>query len=188
MLSRLVLVALGALAATSLAPTRAAAHEPGAHVHGVAELHVAIDGRALEIDLESPLDNLLGFEHPPRSDSERAAVRAMAARLRQAQTMFVTPAAAQCKTTKVRLASAALPAELLGETPAAAGAATKDADGHADLDASFSFECQAPERLKGMEVGLMQAFAGFHRINVAVAGPRGQSAAVLTPGRRALSW
>ena len=188
MLSRFVFVALGALAAASLVPKGAAAHEPGAHVHGVAELHVAIDGHALEIDLESPLDNLLGFEHPPRSDSERAAVRAMAARLRQAQTMFVTSAAAQCKTTKVQLASAALPAELLGETPAAAGAATQDADGHADLDASFSFECQAPERLKGMEVGLMQAFAGFRRINVSVAGPRGQSSVVLTPGQRTVAW
>ena len=181
-------LALGVLCAAALAPARARAHEPGAHVHGVAELRIAIDGPLLEIDLESPLDNLLGFEHAPRSDRERAAVRAMAARLRQAQTMFVATAAARCKPTKVRLESSALPAELLGEAPPASADTSKDPDGHADLDATFTFQCEAPERLQGVDVGLMQAFKGLRRINVSVAAPKGQSAVVLTPGVRAVRW
>lgn len=177
-----------ALLVMPLASRPAGAHEPGAHVHGVAQIGVAIDGEQLEISLESPLANLLGFEHPPRTDEQRAAVRAMAARLRQAQSLFVPTPAARCALKTVQLASAALPADLLGRALAAAGDATRDADGHADLDATFTFACLAPGQLAGMDVSLMQAFSGFHQLNVSVAGPRGQSAAVLTPGQHRLAW
>ncbi|MGB0128732.1 MAG: DUF2796 domain-containing protein [Rhodocyclaceae bacterium] len=39
-----------------------------AHEHGVAKLDVASDGGALAINVESPLDNRVGFEHAPRTD------------------------------------------------------------------------------------------------------------------------
>jgi hypothetical protein len=189
MLNRLPPLAIPVLGCLVLiAPTGVSAHEPGAHVHGVAELHVAVDGPQLEIGLESPLDNVLGFEHPPRTDKQRAAVRAMAGKLRQAQTIFVPTASAQCTLASVQLVSAALPAELLGEAKAAAAEGTKDEDGHADLDATFTFRCATPAQLTGMDVGLMQAFPGFRKLNVSVAGPKGQSATVLTPGKRAVGW
>ena len=161
-------------------PTMASAHEPGAHVHGVAELRVSIDGGELEIALESPLDNMLGFEHAPRTDEQRAAVRTMAAKLRQAQTLFTPTAGAQCALASVQLASAALPADLLGEPKPAAPDAAQDEDGHADLDATFSWRCTAPEQLKGMDVGLIQAFPGVRKLNVQVVGPKGQSATMLS--------
>lgn len=189
MLNRLPSLALATLACpVLLAPLGVSAHEPGAHVHGVAELRVAVDGPQLEIDLESPLDNVLGFEHAPRTDKQRAAVRAMAGKLRQAQTLFVPTAAGQCILASVQLSSAALPADLLGETGPAAVEASKDQDGHADLDASFTFKCAAPLQLQGMDVKLLEAFPGFRKLNVSVAGPKGQSATVLTSGRRAVGW
>jgi len=176
------------LACVALGSPAAATPAPGAHAHGVAELRVVVDGAQLDIALESPLDNLLGFERPPRTDRERAAVRAMAAKLRQAQTLFVPTAAAQCTLAAVQLSSAALPADLLGEPKAAAVDAKMDDDGHADLDASFSFKCATPARLVGMEVGLMSAFPKFRKLNVQLVGPKGQSATVLRPGKRTVAW
>ena len=166
----------------------AIAHEPGAHVHGTAELQVAIDGNQLTISFESPLDNLIGFEHPPRTDKERSAVKRMATRLRQAQTLFVTTPAAQCTLASVQLVSAALPADLLGETKPTKADGAKEEEGHADLDAAFTFNCANISQLKGMDVGLMPAFPGLRKLNVQVVGPRGQSATVLVPGKRALAW
>lgn len=189
MLNRRPSLAAAVLACLALqAPPGVQAHEPGAHVHGVAELSVAVDGPQLEIGLESPLDNVLGFEHVPRTDKQRAAVRAMAGKLRQAQTLFVPTAAAQCTLAEVQLSSAALPAELLGQAKPATGDAPKDEDGHADLDATFTFKCAVPAQLKGMDVVLMQAFPGFRKLNVSVAGPKGQSAMVLAPGKQVVSW
>ena len=176
-----------ALLAVAL-PTSILAAEPGPHSHGTAELRVAVDANQLEISLESPLDSLLGFEHAPRNAAERAAVRAMSAKLRQAQTLFIPTGAAQCRLSSVKLSSAALPADLLGEPRPAKPEATKDEDGHADLDATFAFNCAAPTQLRGMEVALMSAFSGLRKLNVQVVGPRGQSAMLLVPGKRNVNW
>lgn len=48
----------------------------GAHVHGQAELMIAADGEALEIELISPAMNLVGFEHKAKSKQEVEAVNA----------------------------------------------------------------------------------------------------------------
>ncbi|MFC4725766.1 DUF2796 domain-containing protein [Glycocaulis abyssi] len=83
-MKRLVLATL--LAGTALtAPSLAQDHEhrhAGTHVHGLAELAVAInpDG-TLVAELESPLYNLIGFERAPRNADEYALVAAAIAAL-----------------------------------------------------------------------------------------------------------
>ena len=163
--------------------TQGFAKEPGAHAHGQAELRVAVDGNQLEVTLESPLDNVLGFERAPRNDKERSAVRAMALKLRQAQTLFVPTPEARCTLASVQIASAVLAPQLLGE---ASSATTPGAnpDGHADLDATFQWRCTEPAQLTSLDVRLMQAFSGLRKLNVQVAGPRGQSAMQVSHGQR----
>lgn len=167
----------------------AQAVEPGAHVHGVAELRIVVDGARLDVALETPLDNVLGFEKAPRTEPQRAAVRALAGKLRQPQLLQPTPAA-RCQPASTRLQSAVLPPELLGESgpPAAKGKESAEGDDHADLDASFSWQCAVPAELKGLRVGLMQTFPGIRRIDVQVVGPRGQSATRLIPGKADIAW
>lgn len=175
-----------ALASCALAlPLLAQARGP--HVHGAAELSVTIEGNRLDIELDSPLENLAGFEHAPRTDKQRAAVRAMAAKLRQAQALFAPTAAAECAPAAVRLSSAVLPGELLGEEAAAASRSGAD-KGHADLVAAFAFQCVHIDRLQGLETSLLQAFPGIGKLKVQVAGPRGQSATVLQKGRTSVRW
>ena len=53
--------------------------------------------------MEAPLDNLLGFERAPRTDSERKAAAEVLARLRnpnQGKALFSADAAAQCTLSK----------------------------------------------------------------------------------------
>lgn len=42
-----------------------------AHEHGSATLSLAYDNTSVEIELESPADSVLGFEHAPKSDKEK---------------------------------------------------------------------------------------------------------------------
>ncbi|MGP1275757.1 MAG: ZrgA family zinc uptake protein [Caulobacterales bacterium] len=82
-MKRLMLAAL--LAGTAIAPALAQEHEhrhAGTHVHGLAELAVAVnpDG-TLVAEMESPLYNLIGFERAPRDDAEYALVAAALAKL-----------------------------------------------------------------------------------------------------------
>lgn len=155
----------------------ATAHEPGAHVHGIAKLQVAVDGNILTLGFESPLDNLLGFEHMPRNDKQKAAVRAMAERLNKPETLFLPTLAARCVPVSAKLESPVLEPEK-----------KTGGDGHADLDADFVFKCAQPGELRGMEVKLFDAFANLRRLDVQVAGARGQAAVRLTPAQRQISW
>lgn len=171
-------------------PNHASAEAPDAHQHGVAEMRIVIDGSRLEVALETPLDNVVGFEHAPRNDRQRDAVRAMAAKLRQPQ-MFVPTPAARCKAVSTKLESEVLPAELLGESGPVKPASVQPAaqgEEHADLDATFIWNCEAPVQLKGLDTGLMQAFRGLRQVNVQVVGPAGQSATRLKQGQRSLAW
>lgn len=158
-------------------PMVALSHEPGAHVHGVAKLQVAVDGNTLTLDFESPLDSLLGFEHMPRNEKQKAAVRAMAERLNKPGGLFLPSPAASCTVQSVKL-----------ESPVLEPAKKNDGDGHADLDAEFIFKCAQPNELHGMEVKLFDAFSNLRRLDVQVATARGQTAARLTPAQRHVSW
>lgn len=170
-----------------MALSTAHAGGPGAHVHGKAELEVAVDGAHLEIRLAAPLDSLVGFEHAPRNDKQRATAKAAVERLRKPEALFVPTPAASCTPAKLTLESAALSSELLGE-PAPAATAGRHGSEHADLDGTFLFRCAAPDRLQGLEVNLLQAFPRMRQLKVQVAGPRGQAATVLVPGRTSVRW
>lgn len=154
-----------------------------AHVHGQASLSVAVDGNTLNIALESPLDNVLGFERAPRTEAERQRVRDAVAQLREGASMFAFDPAAQCSLQSVELDSEALAPELLGKPAAAKEAHVHGKDGHqhADMDVDYVFTCRQMSALSGIEVGLFKAFPKMKRLSVQVAGKGGQSAQRLTP-------
>ena len=149
--------------------TLTAAQGASPHEHGVARLDVAVDAGRVRIELDTPLDNLLGFERAPRSDAERAKVSALVARLRAGDTLFRIDAAAGCKLSKVDLVSPPLG---LGKEAAAAGE-------HGDLNGSYEFLCANGARAGFLEVGLFDAFPALKRIDLQVATSKGQLKAVL---------
>jgi hypothetical protein len=89
------------------------AYGAGPHVHGAATLEIAIDGAAVQINLNSPLDSLLGFERAPRNQKERQAARIMASKLHQADSLFIFTPTAECRLKSARLESPLLPLEQL---------------------------------------------------------------------------
>ena len=182
------------------------AHEPGAHVHGRAALEIAIDGAAVQVNLNSPLDNLVGFEHAPRNEKERQAVKAMASKFNQADSLFIFTTGAQCRVESIHLASSVFSPDLLtgaadsgksvdkntgknsGASETSPSASSAAADGHAELEATWQFQCAKPQALQGVDVRLFQLFPGLRRLDAAVAGPKGQSSAKLSPESTRLKW
>jgi len=164
-----------------------------AHSHGVAALNIALDSKGLSLQLEIPLDSLVGFERAPRNAREEQAVRDAAARLRAAESLFGIDASVRCGPAKVELASAALPAVLLDPAakPAAATAQppAKGGGEHADLDASYVFACEQAGALAKLDLGgLFKAFPRLRNIEAQVAGPKGQSKRKVTRSRPELAW
>ncbi len=147
-----------------------AAHGQG-HEHGAARLDLALEGRLLSLQLEAPLEALLGFERAPRNDAERRLVDVAVARLKASDRLFMPDAAGACALRRVELTS---PVLKLGA--GAGGAHGKPAGaGHADLDAIIEFDCKDPTKLSFIEVALFEAFPKMQRIDVQVATDKGQS-------------
>ena len=175
-----------ASAAFALAATGAAAAPP--HVHGAAAVDVALDGRRLEIDVDSPLDNLAGFEHAPRSAKEREAIDRMVASFARPEALFAPSTAAACAVKSVQLASPVIDASLLaahGVTALPAAQSHEEA-GHADLDAAIVFDCARPEALERLEVRMFAAFPRVLRVDAQVVTSERQFAARLTASANAI--
>ena len=149
----------------------AGAFAHGPHEHGVARLDVAVEPGRVTLLLESPLANLVGFEHAPRTGAERLHVDATLNILNAAATLFKIDPAAGCTPGPVELNAAALADDKPGAPPAEAG--------HADLDASYSFKCKkvAPAFI---DIGLFATFPGVQRIDVQLITGNAQSKRTLT--------
>lgn len=91
-----------ALAATLLAGAAFAAsdgerREHDAHEHGHGALDIVVEGEELVIELRIPAVNVVGFEHAPKNDAEREAVRRALVPFGDATSLFVLPAEAECE-------------------------------------------------------------------------------------------
>jgi len=154
------------LSALALGPVWAQ-HGAHAHSHGLVRLDVALDAGSVSLQLDAPLDSLLGFERAPRTDAERRAVEALRAQLAQPDKLFGLDAAAGCSGQLPQLVSPVL--------DAAAAAAAAKPDDHADLQAAYLFRCRQPGVLKVIDLsGLLAAFNRIQRIEVQAVTPAGQ--------------
>ncbi|SDS81946.1 Protein of unknown function [Halopseudomonas sabulinigri] len=167
----------------------------GAHEHGVASLNLAIEGAQVQLELDSPAMNLLGFEHAAHSPDDIAKVKAVQAQLQQADQLFRFPAAADCT-----LASADLDSPLFATQHDAEhehedhdhdGAHDHDeepAHHHADIEASYTFNCAEPDQLTHLELPLFAVYPGLERINLQGITPKGQMGAELTAERATVQF
>ncbi len=155
-------------------------HEHGsldAHEHGVGRLNAVLDGKALELELESPAMNLVGFEHLATTDADKAKVAAARKQLEQPLVLFSLPKAAGCVVSTQELES-----PLFGDKPDddhdhatdGKGAAAHDHD-HSEIHAHYQFTCANPTALKNLDLAnIFKTFPATQKIQVQLIGPSGQ--------------
>jgi len=87
-----------ALVAVSINPLNAAENrQHDAHEHGAAMLGMAQQGKLIQMELDSPAFNMVGFEHTPSNANEAEKVALMLAQLKMGSILFTFPAAAKCQ-------------------------------------------------------------------------------------------
>jgi hypothetical protein len=149
----------------------------------VASLNVTLDGQTLEIQLESPAMNLVGFEHEAKSDADKAKVATARKHLEQPQALFALPIEAKCALQESDLNSPLFGGHEHEEHEHA------DEHGHSDIDASYRFACANAEALQTLELGsFFGTFPGTEKLEVQLIGPSGQQGAELTPKSSRLSF
>lgn len=159
-----------------------------AHEHGVAKLNVVLDGNTLELELDSPAMNLVGFEHAASTDADKAKVAAARQQLEQPLKLFGLAQAAGCKDEAQELQS-----PLFGD----AAHADDDDDAHehehghqhADVNAHYQFTCATPAKLAQLDLGpLLKTFPQTQKINVQLIGPNGQKGVEATAAKAVVAF
>ncbi|PAU85773.1 zinc-binding protein [Pseudomonas sp. WN033] len=175
----------------------------GAHQHGVANLNLVLEGSTLAIELESPADNLVGFEYLPSTDADKAKVREVMASLRQADTLFQFPAAAGCSLDQVELQSPLFSAvEHSHKHDHDHGHAHKhkhdhdhdhdhkhDHDhAHNDIEAHYHFTCTNVAALNQIELKLFESFPRTEKLLLQAITPTGQQGGELSPAQNLIRF
>ncbi|BAV77622.1 hypothetical protein PCAU_5413 [Pseudomonas chlororaphis subsp. aurantiaca] len=165
----------------------------GAHEHGVARLNAALDGQTLELELESPAMNLVGFEHAASTDADKAKVAAVRAQLEKPLALFSLPPAAGCVVAQQELES-----PLFGDKPEDHDEDhddAKDANGHehhhehSEIHAHYQFTCATPGALKSLDLaGVFKTFPATQKIQVQLISPSGQQGVEATSKAASLKF
>ncbi len=135
-----------------------------AHVHGHAELALALDGEgALFVELQTPMDNVYGFEREPRNDVERAHVADVNATLADGAN-WIDLGRANCtlETAEIEQASD---------------------HGHGNIRIALSGQCEREDRMSIDLQGLFDRFAGLEEVELVVLSPTVQQGFELSPSR-----
>ncbi len=161
----------------------------GAHEHGVASLNVALDGQTLELQIDSPAMNFVGFEHAAKSDADKAKVAAAKAELEKPIELFGLAAGA-CQVTKQELDSPLFGDHDHHEDEAHEHEhADEHEHEHSDIEASYELSCKQADALKELDLSeLFKRFPATHKVNVQLIGPSGQQGAELTTAQPRLSF
>ncbi|KRW57850.1 DUF2796 domain-containing protein [Pseudomonas sp. TTU2014-080ASC] len=156
----------------------------GAHVHGFAELDVALDGQTLELQLNSPAMNLVGFEHEAKSAEDKSKVASAQSELGKPVELFGI-SQGQCSVTAQEL-----------ESPLFADAHAHNAhdhddhkQAHNDIHAHYTLACAEADNLKQLDLSeLFKRFPATEKIKVQLIGPSGQKGQELTADSPTLSF
>jgi hypothetical protein len=163
----------------------------GAHEHGVGRLNAVLDGQSLELELDSPAMNLVGFEHVATSAADKAKVAAARKQLESPLALFNVPKAAGCVVSTQELNS-----PLFGDKPEAdhddddnndhatdgkGAAAHEHHHDHSEIHAHYQFTCAKPEALGNLDLSqVFKTFPATRKIQVQLIGPSGQQGADAT--------
>ena len=154
----------------------------GAHEHGVGRLNAVLDGQALELELDSPAMNLVGFEHVATTAADKAKVAAARKQLENPVALFSLPKAAGCVVSSQELNS-----PLFGDKPEADHDDDDDHDhdakdgahehhhNHSEIHAHYQFTCATPTALSNLDLTqVLKTFPATQKIQVQLIGPSGQ--------------
>ena len=167
--------------------------ELGAHEHGQGTFNIAIEGKKVSMELESPGADIVGFEHKAKTKKQRAAVSKAKKTLKKVSNVVALPAAAGCK-----LEKASVELHIEGEDDhhghshghshghKKKAKAKHDHDHHkhskneakesthSEFHVEYQLTCADPQKLVEITFPYFKNFKGAEELEVSIAGPKSQ--------------
>ena len=149
--------------------------QAGPHVHGEAQLTIAMENTSLQIQLIAPASDVVGFEHQPTTSKELKSFADAKDALSQVAGLFVMTGG-RCKLFDVEI-------NMSGAVDAQHDAHEHHAV-HNNIAASYDFQCVSLEELSKIEINFFDMFPAILRINSIWINERSQGSQVLTKATR----
>jgi hypothetical protein len=147
------------------------------HEHGTAHLSIAVDGKTIEATFESPMANIVGFEHAPTTPEERQKLKTTKEPLEQGTPLLSFNAEANCALTHAEIASTLF----LDENNNPSNPNNAATNNHNDLDATWTYECTEPNNINSANIKFFSIFgAGLNELHIEWITAKGASARDLT--------
>lgn len=171
-----------------------------AHVHGTSDLTIAIEGKDIEIEFESPAMNLVGFEHKANSEKDKAIVQKTVVILNKHDSVF-SLSGGSCKLVDSSVnVSSLLDAHEKHSDHDEHGHKNEhehdkhehdehsDPKSHSEISASYHFQCDDLDKLSSMDVELFKGFSGIHKIKAMWLSETKQGAVTLTSKNKTIRF
>jgi hypothetical protein len=175
-----------------------------AHVHGVAQINVALEDDQLYIEFTSPGANIVGFEHQPKTEEQKIAVHEAIATLKAGEKLFVMAPSAGASLmesdvdTGMKIDTGS-ESEDRHEHEARDHRAEKqkhnaehqkenEHEQHSEFKAVYRFACKAPDKLSHMDVMLFRIFKGIEHIKVQILTPKKQTSVELNAKKNRIAF
>ena len=161
------------------------------HVHGEAELFVALEGNQVLIEFESPADNIIGFEHAPDTPLQRQEL-ARSLELLQEHSSIVSFSGTACKQISAEVTSPFASHNTAETHEKSHDSAHKKHEHkkneHTEFHASYALECDADaQKTNPITVNAFKHFAGLRDVTVKWVTTNGQGSIKATAAKTELT-
>ena len=131
------------------------------HEHGVSVLKIAIESQNVQMELESPANDIVGFEHAPENDKQKADIEHALSLLRKTNGVFIPSSEANCKT---------------NENSAEFEIEEGQSETHSGFHVVWKMTCSNPNKLTSLETTFFKIFPKAEEIEVEIISASGQKA------------
>jgi hypothetical protein len=149
-----------------------------AHVHGAAEINIAVEGKKIVVEFRSPTEGIMGFEHEAKTDSDKkkrdAAVKVVKERFGE-MVVFDKKLGCAPGTAEVVIVQT----DDAAKDPRHAKGETKKSGEHRELRATHNFTCNSDPAGSRVSFGVTKLFPDIQEIKVQVLSGSKQSGATI---------
>lgn len=147
-------------------------HEHKPHVHGVSEIQLVMSEHQIELNFESPANNILGFEHSAQSPKEKQKVLAAKEILSTAASLFTFKGTTCSPSPSVININSLL---------------QKREKKHHEISAQYRFTCDSVNELESIQIQLFNYFENIAEIKIQWISQYKQGMEILTPNKQLLN-
>jgi len=137
------------------------ARQKDSHEHGAAKLMMVMEGKKLQVEFEVPSESLIGFEHFPKSQSNRKNFNEAIKILSVPSKLFSIPIKAECLLVGMNVSQS-----LFSNEEEHGHDESEKSENHSEFKSNYYWNCQHLDEIESIGTQLMTFFPGIEEIRV----------------------